>query len=515
MKMDHPTGGATANPVPSRASSQATGAWATPDDWIKMRPIITKHYRDDNMKLKELILFMDKTYGFRATAKMYKDRLTKWRISKNVKASDITTIIKKEDALGDTTGPEFYVVGDRLIRADRLQQAMQRRATVARRCRKSGTKKGESESPSPSWESLPSGPLSTWEALRGSTPLSPQMSMPDTLRVPECVLLHSRGYILGTFESIKVDGVVVDLKHEGPVHRCRMAFEETLANLGLVQGLDRVAFKSLDGAFDLIRPCLLDRDPQFIVVFLQIMSLCLWFKKPEIMQMLVAYLHDLSRLVLGSNHPITLICRELKTADVEASRHICKLAAEAAWHQFRGYLYPFKIDSFVRLTGTYADILDSLDLNDERESFLRYVVNSCDIELVPVEQRLHLELHLIMCLRRQNKFPEALERLDRIRQDIMDNEPTLMRESEERCVELTYQALRINGMCECDGGDVEKGRDFFRQAFQLMQEKKGRYSPRTTRALRDVVRYSEPDEELLKDLEDRLGKFSLETENFL
>lgn len=67
MKMATPTSGTSGNVASSRASSQATGAWATPDDWVKMRPIITKHYRDDNMKLKELILFMDKTYGFKAT----------------------------------------------------------------------------------------------------------------------------------------------------------------------------------------------------------------------------------------------------------------------------------------------------------------------------------------------------------------------------------------------------------------------------------------------------------------
>lgn len=449
-------------------------------------------------------------------AKMYKDRLTKWRISKNIRASDITTIVKKDEATGgEASGPEFYKVGDRLIRADRLQQAMQRRATVARRALKNETKTRGSPSTSPGWDAIGSGPLSPWDLSRCTTPLSPQVSLPDNIRIPESILLHSRGYVLGTFETIKVDGALVDLKHEGPVHRCRMAFEETLANLSLVSGLDKVAFKSLDGAFDLIRPCLLDRDPQFIVVFMQIMSLCIWFKKPDIMQMLVSYLHDLSKVVLGPNHPITLICRDLKLADVETSRNICKLAAEAAWHQFRGYLYPFKIDSFVRLTGTYADILDSLRLNDEREAFLRYVVGSCDPVTVPVEQRLHLELHLIMCLRRQNKFPEALKRLDQVRQDIMDNEPMLMRESEERCVELTYQALRINGMCECDGGDAEKGKGFFKEAFQLMQEKKGPYSPRTTRALRDLIRYSGHDEELMKDLEDRLTRFSLDTDNFL
>lgn len=439
-------------------------------------------------------------------AKMYKDRLTKWRISKNVRASDITTIVRKDDAAGgEASAPEFYKVGDRLIRADRLQQAMQRRATVARRALKNDTKTRGSASPSP---------LSPWDFARCTTPLSPQMSLPDNIRIPESILLHSRGYVLSTFESTNADGVVVDIKLEGPVHRCHMAFEETLANLSLLSGLDRVAFKALDGAFDLIRPCLLDRDPQFIVVLMQIMSLCIWFKKPDIMQMLVSYLHDLSKVVLGPVHPVTLICRDLKLADEETSRSICKLAAEAAWHQFRGYLYPFRIESFVRLTATYADILDSLRLNDEREAFLRYVVRSCDPELVPVEQRLHLELHLVMCLRRQDKFPEALRRLDQVRQDIMDNEPALMRESEERCVELTYQALRINGLCECDGGDAEKGKGFFREAFELMQEKMGPYSPRTTRALRDLVRYSGHDEELMRDLEDRLTRFSLDADNF-
>lgn len=451
----------------------------------------------------------------RPSAKMYKDRLTKWRISKNVRASDITTIVRKDDNVGgDASAPEFYKVGDRLIRADRLQQAMQRRATVARRALKNDTKTRGVASPSPGWETLASGPLSPWDFARYTTPLSPQMSLPDNIRIPESILLHSRGYVLGTVETITVDGGIVDLQLEGPVHRCHMAFEETLANLSLVPRLDRVAFKSLDSAFDLIRPCLVDRDPQFVVVLMQIMSLCIWFNKPDIMQMLVSYLHDLSKVVLGPNHPITLICRDLKLADAETSRSICKLAAEAAWHQLRGYLYPFRIDSFARLTMTYADILDSLRLKDEHEAFLRYVVGSCDPDVIPVEQRLHLELHLIMCLRRQDKFPEALRRLDQVRQDIMDNEPMLMRESEERCVELTYQALRINGLCECDGGDADKGKSFFREAFELMQEKKGPYSPSTTRALRDLARYSGHDEELVRDLEDRLTRFNLNTDNF-
>lgn len=51
----------------SGAQQQQQQPWATADDWATFRPIITQHYRDDNMKLKELIVFMDKTYGFKAT----------------------------------------------------------------------------------------------------------------------------------------------------------------------------------------------------------------------------------------------------------------------------------------------------------------------------------------------------------------------------------------------------------------------------------------------------------------
>lgn len=468
---------------------------------------------------------------------MYKDRLTKWRISKNVKASDIKTIAKKDDAAALSPGaqPEFYTVGDRLIRADRLQQAMQRRATVARRAMKNDSRRSAGlVRPTSTTTTTSAAPFNNTDLLHSSysTPLLVvSISTPEALRIPESILLQSRGYISGTFEAINAKqgaGGPVDIKLEGPAQRCRLAFEETLANLNLMQGLDRVAFMSLDGAFDLIRPCLLDHDPQFLVVFLQIMSLCLWFNRPEIMHTILAYLHDLSSLVLGVRHPITVICRDFRTADVDTRRRACRLAAEAAWHQFRGYLYPFRIDSFVHLTGSYADVLDSLGQHDEAESFLRYVVDSLDSSTsssssssgvepaaAPVDRRLDLELHLVMCLRRRDKYPEALRRLARVRRALLDHEPQLMRQSEERTAELTYQALRISALCECDGGDVERGRDLFREAFELMQERKGRYSPRTTRALRDLVRYSEPDEALMKDLEDRLAKFSLQTENFL
>lgn len=437
---------------------------------------------------------------------MYKDRLTKWKISKNVRASDIKTIVRSEtDA---ESQPEFYIVAGRVIRADRLQQAMQRRATVARRAQQKTTK---SLSPTE-----PEVFLDDFTTLASSS-IPPQLTPPTSLLIPEQILLQTRTYITTTFaaQSTLLNTPLVDITLAGPIQRCRLAFEETLANLSLVAGLDHhVAFRSLHGAFELLRPCLHEQhDPQFLVIFLQIMSLCLWFRKPDIMRMVIAYVAELSSVVLGVRHPLAVICQGFQEVDVEGCRAICKVVSEAAWYLFRGYLHPFRLDSFVHLTGSYADTLDSLGLYGEAERFLRYVVEtSVD---VPVDRRLHLELHLVMTLRRQRRYPEALTRLEEIRREILEHEPMLMRESQERTVELTYQTLRINALCECDGGDKKKGREFFREAFALMQEKKGRYSPRTTRALRDVIRYGAGDEDTIRDLEDRLARFSVETENFL
>lgn len=57
----------TASAASASSSSSSSSPWATAEDWAKFRLVITRHYRDENMKLKDLIPFMDRTYDFRAT----------------------------------------------------------------------------------------------------------------------------------------------------------------------------------------------------------------------------------------------------------------------------------------------------------------------------------------------------------------------------------------------------------------------------------------------------------------
>lgn len=147
-----------------------------------------------------------------------------------------------------------------------------------------------------------------------------------------------------------------------------------------------------------------------------------------------------------------------------------------------------------------------------------------------------MEMHLILALRRRGKYPEALDRLGRIRAELglssfssfppstlsisitqqQHYDISVHGDGDDATAELIYEVLRIDGLCELGGGDSQKGRALLWEAFELMQRTKGKYSPRTTRALRDCVRWwGEPDEAamLMRDLEERLPRFSLEGEN--
>ncbi|KAI0476147.1 Clr5 domain-containing protein [Xylariaceae sp. FL0804] len=57
--------------------------WASPEDWDYYQETIRRLYLDEKRPLKDVVVIMETEYGFRATAKMYKTRLAKWKMLKN------------------------------------------------------------------------------------------------------------------------------------------------------------------------------------------------------------------------------------------------------------------------------------------------------------------------------------------------------------------------------------------------------------------------------------------------
>ncbi|PMD52751.1 uncharacterized protein K444DRAFT_542978 [Hyaloscypha bicolor E] len=71
-------------------------ATPTAENWERHRPLIKRLYADEGMKLKEVVAIMASQHGHNATLKMYKDRIKKWRLDKKNKEGDMLAILRKK-----------------------------------------------------------------------------------------------------------------------------------------------------------------------------------------------------------------------------------------------------------------------------------------------------------------------------------------------------------------------------------------------------------------------------------
>lgn len=77
----------------------------SPKDWARIQPIFTDLYIRQGKALSDVQRLLMRDHAFRATTKMYKNRIKAWKLSKYVKASEkekIATFIRENDIKGDT-----------------------------------------------------------------------------------------------------------------------------------------------------------------------------------------------------------------------------------------------------------------------------------------------------------------------------------------------------------------------------------------------------------------------------
>ncbi|KAL4902616.1 Clr5 domain-containing protein [Aspergillus multicolor] len=107
-------------PTPASSSSPATPS-SQPfkprksEDWNKYRPFIEQYYRNDQLKLKDVKLNMERHHNFYASEKQYKDRLHSWNVRKNIKNKEVKVMYRKQQkraAIGKQT--VFRVAGQKV-----------------------------------------------------------------------------------------------------------------------------------------------------------------------------------------------------------------------------------------------------------------------------------------------------------------------------------------------------------------------------------------------------------------
>src|SRR5271170_867287 len=68
---------------PQRASMPSRQP-PTPEEWEGQKSNIARLYIDQEMPLRDVMALMERSYGFRASARMYKSRLRAWGFYKNI-----------------------------------------------------------------------------------------------------------------------------------------------------------------------------------------------------------------------------------------------------------------------------------------------------------------------------------------------------------------------------------------------------------------------------------------------
>ncbi|KPI40731.1 uncharacterized protein AB675_10756 [Cyphellophora attinorum] len=66
----------------------------TQEDWDRIQPIFTELYIDQGRRLKDVQRILLSRHNFHATPKMYKSRITKWKLKKYVKSADKENIVR-------------------------------------------------------------------------------------------------------------------------------------------------------------------------------------------------------------------------------------------------------------------------------------------------------------------------------------------------------------------------------------------------------------------------------------
>lgn len=103
------------------------------NDWEMHRDRITELYRDQGLHLKQVQKIMAEEHQFFASQRMYKTRISKWAIDKNLKAADVATLLRLQQQRAALGKKSRFTVRGRDIDFARVDQYLKRDPTLLKR----------------------------------------------------------------------------------------------------------------------------------------------------------------------------------------------------------------------------------------------------------------------------------------------------------------------------------------------------------------------------------------------
>ncbi|KAL8857152.1 MAG: hypothetical protein Q9178_006328 [Gyalolechia marmorata] len=299
----------------SMGSSRSSGPKA--EEWDHYRPIIETTYREQG--LKGLSLVMKRDHGFTASDRMYKTRIQKWKIDKNVKAEEMKAIVRKQAQRSFTGKPSAFRVRGVLVPEHKIV-----------RFRKTAGLLSE--------EQALSLRATTPPGLVCYTPLCSPLSTPPVLVIPEKAAKLMQEYVLGSFESkiwnIPYGRILVDASTS--------TFQRTLPLAFNLPSEDQdKAWQLLEIATACIEPMLKADDPFTLkIIIFELLQCCTGFGRHSFLSPILKHLSEMSTTVKAENHPVSRIFRSLIGLNSPQLKHAFGVIQQTQSDNFAQYLGP-------------------------------------------------------------------------------------------------------------------------------------------------------------------------------
>ncbi|KAK0513135.1 hypothetical protein JMJ35_004121 [Cladonia borealis] len=400
--------------------------WASAQDWVKHRALITELY--PKLMLKEIMDKMAFEHNFKATEKMYKSRFTQWGLRKNA---------KRKGQSNQQSGRE-----KRPIDRSRCPPADDRGSLIP---------------------IVSSGNLRT---MKSTATLSHPLTTPPMLAIPERILVAISDYFIGSFEA----GTWVS-NGDGSRHcLSTKPIESGTGDLNLLYNqsvlacrlFDRSSFQDAGQALISVttqtKNILLAEKPMVLAALFKPILAIHRRGRDEIAFAILRHFSAMAMAVLGDRHPICRISGWLSLMDPSQLDDIIDQCLSSMGDHFASLLGP------MHLTALMAR-MDSMSDSGETEEKLRDLLGKCEHDLGWLDLRtLEVGLELSRGCYDNKQFTEAEE----LGQELLVHSQKLQLQAHK----IYYQAesLYIIGMSQYTLGERHLGELNLLDAISMASE---------------------------------------------
>lgn len=351
--------------------------WAAKEAWTRHQALIRQLY--EKKPLKEVMRHMADQHGFRATTKMYKTHIQQWGLDKKIKDVEMRAVVRKHKQRADQGKSSIIHVRGQSRRLEEFIRHCGRKSLsiddiIAR----------HTLSPTPD----------TVELL---TPVPSRISTPQVLEVPEHMFRRIREYFSGSFES----GTWISTE---PLTYCYsikcVEGEGTLANEFYYQcvsacelfskGLFEEGGRTMNAAFARIKRVIQTDQPETVYELFSLISYLRLDEKQDIGLTILRYFSDLSKVLLGKEHPLTRIFGWydlLYTPDFEEVASRC---VEGMTDHFESFIGAMHLSTLLLRAKSVDFVAQNGDTRIQR---LRRLLDECEGKLQPYDLRSFVARH--------------------------------------------------------------------------------------------------------------------------